>query len=429
LQRVLGAAETRERFRQAETHFTRERVLSFESVAVLILRGHKLSLQNALNKFFGALGEVFQVPTTSAYCQARQKIQPELFRHLNEVVRQDFYALYGGDGQVKLWHGPRVLGADGTYVNLPDTPETRASFSVQSNQRAESERVQAWASVLYDLRNDLGLDATLGAKQAEKKALFESHWAATQPGDVLVLDRNYADYSVMAWAVKGGREVVIRFPRNRFTVVNPFWAADTQEQLVTLSVPPKARRFVKEHHLPRQVQLRLIKVVLGSGEIEVVGTTLLDQSRYPHTEFKEVYGWRWGEETYFDRIKNIFELERFSGSTLTAINQDFYGVIFLASLESVLTRPAQAALSTLSQQRGCQTVAQVNRAVSYVALVDRVVELLADPRRSPEAVWAELHHLFQTNPTRQRAGRKVDRPKLTHARRLWFQRYIKRIIA
>ena len=170
-------------------------------------------------------------------------------------------------------------------------------------------------------------------------------------------------------------------------------------------------------------------VVLDSGEIEVVGTTLLDQSRYLHTEFKEVYGWRWGEETYFDRIKNIFELERFSGSTLTAITQDFYGVIFLASLESVLTRPAQAALSTLSQQRGCQTVAQVNRAVSYVALVDRVVELLADPRRSPEAVWAELHHLFQTNPTRQRAGRKVDRPKLTHARRLWFQRYIKRIIA
>jgi hypothetical protein len=83
-------------------------------VAVLILRGHKLSLQNTLNKFFSALGEVFPVPTTSAYCQARQKVQPELFRHLNEVVGQDFYELYGADHQVKLWYGHRVLGADGT---------------------------------------------------------------------------------------------------------------------------------------------------------------------------------------------------------------------------------------------------------------------------------------------------------------------------
>ena len=90
---MLEAAKTRERFRQAKTHFTRERVLSFGMVAVLILRGHKVSLQNALNKFFGALGEVFRVPTASAYCQARQKVKPELFRHLNEVVCQDFYEL------------------------------------------------------------------------------------------------------------------------------------------------------------------------------------------------------------------------------------------------------------------------------------------------------------------------------------------------
>ena len=60
-------------------------------------------------------------------------------------------------------------------------------------------------------------------------------------------------------------------------------------------------------------------------------------------------------QTYFDRVKNIFELERFSGTTLTAIEQDFYGVIFLASLESVLTKPAQAVLATQSQHRECHT--------------------------------------------------------------------------
>ncbi len=48
-------------------HFTRQRLLTFARVLVLILRGHKLALQNALNKLFAALGQVEQVPGASAY--------------------------------------------------------------------------------------------------------------------------------------------------------------------------------------------------------------------------------------------------------------------------------------------------------------------------------------------------------------------------
>ena len=65
-----------------------------------------------------------------------------------------------------------------------------------------------------------------------------------------MLDRLYADYSVIAWAVKEGREVVIRFPRNRFTVVNPFWAADAQERIVTLTVPPRPGSLSKPTACP-----------------------------------------------------------------------------------------------------------------------------------------------------------------------------------
>jgi hypothetical protein len=181
-----------------------------------------------------------------------------------------------------------VLGAEGTYLNLPDTPETRARLSVQRNQQAEGERVQALVSGLYDVRNALGVEAALGAKQAEKNALLGSHWAATPPGDGVVLDRLEADYSVIAWALKEGREVGIRFPPNRFTVVTQFWAAAPQERIVTLTGPPKARKFVQAHGLPRQVRWRPIKVGLDSGEGEVVGTTLLDPQGYPRAEFKEV---------------------------------------------------------------------------------------------------------------------------------------------
>ena len=60
-------------------------------------------------------------------------------------------------------------------------------------------------------------------------------------------------------------------------------------------------------------------------------------------EFKAVYSWRWN----FDRVKNIFEV-----------------VLFLATVESVLTKTPQAELAEQDRRRQHKTKALVNRAVS-----------------------------------------------------------------
>jgi hypothetical protein len=352
-----------------------------------------------------------------------------VFVHLNAVMCEEYYARYGADQEVVLWHGQRVLGVDGSYLNLPDTEETRREFSVQTNQHPGGEQVQALASVLYDLRNAVGLSAALGPKQAEKNLLFTTHLAATQAGDVLVCDRAYADYSVMATVVARQCHFVIRFPRQSFTTVNAFWAALAQERVVTLAVTSKARAYVAEQQLPTTLRVRLVKVVLASGEVEVLGTDLLDAQTYPAAEFKAVYGWRWQHETYHDRIKNIFEVERFSGKSAQAIKQDFYGVIFLATLESILSKPAQAVLTAQGVARECRYAPQVNRVVSYVTVLEHIVQLLGDARRSPAATLAAIERLLLTTPTRQRPGRQVKRHKRSAAHRLRFAKYGKRVVA
>jgi hypothetical protein len=86
-----------------------------------------------------------------------------------------------------------VLGVEGSYLNLPDTDETRRGFSVQTNHHPGGEQGQALASVLYDLRNELGLSAALGPKQAEKNLVFETPLAVTPRDDVLGCDRADAD--------------------------------------------------------------------------------------------------------------------------------------------------------------------------------------------------------------------------------------------
>ena len=399
-----------------------------------MLSGHKVSLQNALNKVFKALGKVFEVPTGSAYCQSRQKVKAEVFIHLNASVRDDFYQLYGAEEKVKKWRGHRLLGSDGTYLNLPDTKELRRAFSVHRNQHTDEKfaYVQALGMVLYDLLNEVGVRAAIApSHSAEKDLLFNQLWGELKVGDVLVLDRKSADYTIIGQAVRDQMGVIIRCPRQSFKAVMEFFQSGETEQLVKLSVPQSVRtqKYVKENNLPTEVRVRLLKFQLENGEEEVLLTTLCDQKKYPRKEFYKVYGWRWRDETFYDRIKNIFELERFSGLSEESIKQDFYGVIFLATLESVLSQETEIEMQETAAERETKTIPQVNHAISYVALVGDVARLLLDPEVSVKDTLRGLKHLFRMNPTRQRKGRKYERKTLTHARKLRYHRYTKRVIA
>jgi hypothetical protein len=414
-------------------------------------------LQNSLNKFFSGIGRTFEVPTASAFSQARQKLRPEVFEHLTDYVCNSFYTLYEKDGLVKRWRGRRLLACDGTYLNLPDNEETRKEFFLQTNQHKGCEAVQALSCLFYDLLNGLVLSATLGTRSGETIPLLEQLWGKTEAGDVLILDRRYADYRVLASAVASGRDVIIRLPENSYKEsqslfrtgeIGPF------EKVVELKCPPKARKFVRERGLPESVRVRFIRVELKEGEVEVLMTTLLDKEQYPAPEFKELYGMRWGVETIIGRVKNIFEAERFSGTSPLAIKQDYYGVLFLATLENVFAASDQRILNEKTQQQH-ETMAdeeerqaggeeeaevvvkqrqvrrpQVNHAISYLALLDRVVELLLG-KGSAEKILEEMHHLFRTSSTRVRPGRNFERkPETKHkAKRLRYHKYGKKIIA
>jgi len=77
---------------------------------------------------------------------------------------------------------------------------------------------------------------------------------------------------------------------------------------------------------------------LNNGDIEVLITSLLDEEIYLHRDFKWLYNKRWGIETFFDRLKNLLEIERFSTETIIGMEQDFHALIFLSTFESVLIK-------------------------------------------------------------------------------------------
>jgi hypothetical protein len=392
-------------------------------VVVLILVGHQRAAQTALNRLFKQVGEVPQVASKGAYSKARQKLKPEVYQHLNQRVWQQLYQEPDAD---RLWQGHRLIAADASYFNLPDTPAMRARFSVQASSEGRSERVQGQGGILYDLKARVGLASQLSPKQAEKQFLFAAARQVCQAGDVLVLDRLYADSSVWAFCRHYQLHCVLRFPRRGFRAVEAFWASSESERIVALPVAAQQKPWVEQYGLESDpIAVRLVKVPLETGETEVLGTDLLDSERYGADSLKQVYGWRWGVETYWDRVKNSLEMERWSGLSPLTVEQDFYSLVFLASLESVLSSAVQAEMDQAAQT-GRSVPQQVNHSVSCGELLDAVVGLLLDKGQSARHVLEQLHALMRTAPVPKRPGRRFPRLKPSLRQVIWYLRYQKR---
>ena len=88
------------------------------------------------------------------------------------------------------------------------------------------------------------------------------------------------------------------------------------------------------------ITVRLVKVILDSGEVEILMTSLMDNEKYPVTIFKKLYFKRWGIETLYDKLKNKLKIEHFTGYTETSIMQDFYCTLFLSNIQSLLVSEA-----------------------------------------------------------------------------------------
>src|SRR5580692_4219451 len=123
------------RHRRRAKDFTRERVLTFPVVMLLLLQKTTKSVQRHLHAFFHQMGLPRRgAVTPGGWTQAR--------------ARQDHR---------RLWRGHRLLGCDGSVLRLPSHPEVFEHFgreAVRNHHGATgTEYAPARLSVLYDLLN------------------------------------------------------------------------------------------------------------------------------------------------------------------------------------------------------------------------------------------------------------------------------------
>jgi hypothetical protein len=308
--------------------FQRNRLLPFDSVAHLVLQWSSRSIQVELSDFFE--GDA-QVPTKSAFCQARSKMSGQAFVQLNSQSCNIFY----DQSSFRKWKGFRVLGIDGSTLQLPSHESVIEEFGQHSfGPKADALKSMARISYLYDVYNGLVLDAQMGGFSESEAALCWKHLEHCRSGDMVLFDRYYASYPLIFTLLQRGIDFCFRMKEDWWNVVEKFSGSKKMEDIVVLDLPEKYRG--QYPHLPGQVTVRLLKKRGGNGELQVFCTSLLDCKTYSRKSIVNLYHQRWNIEEAYKFIKTRLDVEDWSGKTALSVKQDFFAKTLLLTLCNIM---------------------------------------------------------------------------------------------
>jgi hypothetical protein len=183
------------------------------------------------------------------------------------------------------------------------------------------------------------------------------------------------------------------------------------DAVVTLIPHGEAQAACRSRGLPTTaIPVRLIRVLLPSGTVEILMTSLLDRDDHPAEAFATLYHLRWAQEENYKCFKCRVEVENWSGKSSLTIRQDFHAKVFTLNLTAVLTRTAQQQVD--EHHRGDNHPKQVNLTHALCAMKGTLVRLLT--RSDPLELLRALIDVFARTVEPVRPRRLYPRRKGLH---------------
>lgn len=332
--------------RNNSSDFTRDRELPLSDLILLLLNFRKGTVNSELRQFSKALHgeEALRSITPSAFCQSRMKLRSEALIQLNDQIINQFKEHFA----LKKWRNFRLLAVDGSTARLPNEEEITETFGGPSDANCPMARF----SRLYDVLNKLVVYADMVPYETGEREIAAHYLYHTSSDDLTLYDRGYGAFWLFAMHRDMDRHYCARSPITYSNQVKEFVASGKRSQIIQMIPNTTAKAQCEEYYIcAKPVKVRLIRVVLKSGQIEVLVTSLLDKVTYPISSFAKLYPLRWGVEENYKREKIRMEIENFSSRTALTIKQDFYAKIIALNLAAIMEWVGQVIAERLYEKR------------------------------------------------------------------------------
>jgi hypothetical protein len=204
---------------------------------------------------------------------------------------------------------------------------------------------------------------------------------------------------------------------NRWKIVQNFVESGAQEAVIDLQASYQSKKECDEMGLDAApLRLRLIRVELETGEIEVLITSLIDGQKYSHEIFMDLYHLRWPVEVDYLYMKQRIEVGNFSGKSALSVYQDFHAKVLAKNLTWILASPVQNAIEEQEGEKKHEYQLNMTQAVSKSK--DTIFLLFERPRETLEQLIQKIHTVFMAVTEPIRPGRKFKRKHKLNDHRL-----------
>ena len=406
LKKILHSQDFVDRNKKSTNDFIRARWLPFQTLFLYFINLPKGSYQDELDHFFKSLFRL-DVPvkfvSKMALSLARRKLKYSAFVEFNRHLIQFFFEHFKN---TKKWCGFNLLAIDGSTLKLFKYKDIREHFGIMKPNKGPAVPM-ARISQMFDVLNKVTIDAIISPYHVGERELLRQHMLNLMPNDLLLLDRGYPAYWIFNLIISQGGNFCARISK-QWKIVQRFIESDEKEAIVDLHASYQSEKECLDMGLDiMPLRLRLIRIELDSGEIEVLITSLTDEKKYPQEIFKDLYHKRWPVEVDYLFMKERLQIGNFSGQSALSVYQDFHAKVFAKNLIWVLASPAQDVVKNESEDKKHERQLNMTQAISkskdtLFLLFERPIEMIVQ-------LIQQLHSVLMGATEPIRPGRTFKR--------------------
>jgi hypothetical protein len=360
-------------------------------------------------------------PGTSAYCQARQRLPSDILPRLRGALAAR------AEHARQLWKGFGVKVVDATGISLPDTQNNQRAYPQSAEQKPGCGFPLLKLVGVFSLATGALLDYAKGNKHQSELGLFQRLLDTFWPGDLVLADRGFSSYALMALLWRRDVHSLLRLNHARRRDFRQGKCLGKYDRLLVWNQPSNyyRPRFIPKclwQRLAQTLSVRMVRFTLAvpgyrTQSVTLI-TTLVDPVLYPAAELAELYVRRWRIELWFRDIKTSMGMETLRCLSPKMIHKELE--MFFIAYNAIRCLMAQAAqihevpIERLSFKGTVDSVRQFSAAIAQAPsrkkknrLIARLLELIAadqvpdrPARREPRAVKRRPKH-FQ----------RLDRPR------------------
>ena len=253
-----------------------------------------------------ALGQAWCSLNSGPYCKARGRLPLGLVQRLGREVGQRVCAQ---QPQAWRWRGREVKLVDGTTVSMPDTLANQACFPQIHEQRPGLGFPLARMVAIVSLSCGAVLEwaiAPCEGKQTGETALLWQLAQKLRCGDVVIADRCYSGYFMIAWLMQQGVDVVMRQHARRHTDFRRGLALGARDHLVRWMRPPRPDWMDEATYRSMPEMLKMRESRVGGWTLV---SSLIDAKHVAKQELLELYRSRWQVELDLCAIKAVMQMD------------------------------------------------------------------------------------------------------------------------